>query len=219
MFQTCPKPSPQKNKQRNFRKVKRKICSLYSCRRSAFRREYSDKLIILMSRVSVNLQPEGKHAKNIPQILWAINCLRAQLHKFPRLMRNYQGKWNIKHYFDDKNLSVKSSAMVRYKITDVLKDFTAFVFKVKSKAFFARLNIPGRTSYLARNNHYCIIFGMIYKLTRSFQSKAKECFLWAPLGPTVRLYQRLHQRKKNYWASKFENFTESCLAVQIFKSP
>jgi hypothetical protein len=37
---------------------------------------------------------------------------------------------------------------------------------------------------------------MTCKLTHSFQSKKTECLMWAPLGPTLRLYQRLHQCKK-----------------------
>jgi hypothetical protein len=57
------------------------------------------------------------------------NCLRAQLRTVPRLMLNYSGKWNIKIYVEDKELSVMSSAMLRYTVTDVLKDYYCHRFQ------------------------------------------------------------------------------------------
>jgi hypothetical protein len=70
--------------------MRMKISSLYSCRMSAFRREKTNKHVILMSHGEVYLQQRQKHTKNIPQIPWGINCSCAQLCVSPTPMLNYQ---------------------------------------------------------------------------------------------------------------------------------
>lgn len=70
--------------------MRKKFSSQGSCGMSTFRREQTNKHIILMSGVEVYLQREDKHTKNIPQIPWGINRLRAQLRGSPTPMLNYQ---------------------------------------------------------------------------------------------------------------------------------